>query len=434
MSDAGKSVFTIFANKRYGPVSNATGFALARTRCFCLPCVEIQGTRGLIHMNKILPFLCWSALAAAGVLPAAPAWADVKAGVDAWSAGNYEAAVREWKVLADRGDPDAQFNLAQAYKLGRGVPTDLARAEELYGQAAARGHLQAADTYGLLLFQRGEREKALPYLEASAARGDARAQYILGVAHFNGDLVRKDWIRAYALVTLARQAGLPQATNALAQMDQHIPLADRQKSVILSTQMAADAEATRARMAAAAELGAPPSALTGPPTSPLPSPPPRIAAGQGPEIVSPERAVAEATRVAGADSPATAGADFTNSAPPKPAAKPAPAPVAAPPKPASPPPAAPPKAAAAPKPAPAASAAASGPWRVQLGAFGVASNADALWAKVRGRPELAGHGKLLVPAGRLTKLQAGGFATKPAADAACARLSASGFTCLAVRD
>ncbi|WP_313958536.1 hypothetical protein [Novosphingobium sp. 9] len=91
-----------------------------------------------------------------GILAAtAPALADVKAGVDAWSAGNYDAAIRDWKPLADAGDPDAEFNLAQAYKMGRGVPLDLDKAEELYGKAAAQGHVQAADTYGLLLFQRG---------------------------------------------------------------------------------------------------------------------------------------------------------------------------------------------------------------------------------------------------------------------------------------
>ena len=57
---------------------------------------------------------------------AAPARADVKAGVDAWQAGNYPAAVAEWRPLAIAGDADAQFNLGQAYKLGRGVPADLA--------------------------------------------------------------------------------------------------------------------------------------------------------------------------------------------------------------------------------------------------------------------------------------------------------------------
>ncbi|KHK93621.1 sporulation protein [Novosphingobium malaysiense] len=348
-------------------------------------------------------------------LPAGPARADVKAGVDAWSDGDYDAAVREWKPLARKGDPDAQFNLAQAYKMGRGVPMDAEKAKELYGKAAAHGHLQAADIYGLMLFQHGERERAMPYIKASAERGDPRAQYILGLAHFNGDLAEKDWVRAYALVSLAREAGLPQATRALQQMDTYIPLEDRQKSVILSTRLAAEAQATRERLSATAELGTPENgpAATAPKVAAAPA--------KSPEIVSAERAVAEAARVAGSDSPATAGADYARpKTPPAVASRPATKPAPAAPAPQL-----------KPKPSPET---ASGPWRVQLGAFGVAGNADALWSKVQNRPELAGHGKLLVPAGRLTKLQAGGFASKVAADAACAHLSAGGFACIAVRD
>ncbi|WP_311202083.1 SPOR domain-containing protein [Novosphingobium mangrovi (ex Huang et al. 2023)] len=369
-----------------------------------------------MDVKKFLPVFCLCSLAAvACALPAASARADVKGGIDAWSAGDYDAAVKQWKPLADRGDPDAQFNLAQAYTLGRGVPRDPEKAKKLYGEAASHGHLQAADIYGLLLFQGGEREKAMPYIKASAARGDPNAQYILGVAHFNGDLAEKDWIRAYALETLASQAGMPQAARALAKMDEHIPLADRQKSVILSTQLAADAEATRTRLATAAELGAPttPPHTRGPQVADTPP--------KAPEVVSAERAVAEAMRVAGNDSPATAGADYTRAASPSvamgsPASTPKPTPVHPEPR------------------ASAPAAPASGPWRVQLGAFGVARNAEALWTKLRNRPELTGRTKLLVPAGRLTKLQAGGFASQAAASAACSRLSASGYTCLAVRD
>ena len=108
-----------------------------------------------------------SLLAGAALLAASPAFADVKAGVDAWSRGDYASAVGEWKGPADKGDADAQFNMGQAYKLGRGVPADLAKAEELFGKAAAQGHLQAADNYGLLLFQRGEHVRALPYIKAA---------------------------------------------------------------------------------------------------------------------------------------------------------------------------------------------------------------------------------------------------------------------------
>src|SRR3546814_9713212 len=113
-------------------------------------------------------------LALASML-AAPALADFKDGVDAWQAGNYQAAVAEWRPLAIAGDADAQFNLGQAYKLGRGVPTDLNQAEAWYRRAAKQGHLQADDNLGLVLFTANRREEAMTFITRSAARGDRKS-------------------------------------------------------------------------------------------------------------------------------------------------------------------------------------------------------------------------------------------------------------------
>jgi TPR repeat protein len=190
------------------------------------------------------------------------AWADVKAGVEAWGRGDYAAAVHQWEGPAAVGDPDAMFNLAQAYRLGRGVPQDMGKAEALYARAAAKGHLQAADTYGLMLFQDGRREAALPYVEDAARRGDPRSEYLLGIASFNGDIVPKDWVKAYALLSMANSQGLPQAASALAQMDQNIPLTQRQQAAALAIDMQKQADAARGRELAAADLGAGVSAGT----------------------------------------------------------------------------------------------------------------------------------------------------------------------------
>ncbi|MGB3165795.1 MAG: tetratricopeptide repeat protein, partial [Alteraurantiacibacter sp.] len=179
-----------------------------------------------------------AALAVAAAL-AMPAQAQVREGVDAWSTGDYARAIAEWQAPAAAGDADALFNLGQAYRLGRGVTQDMARAEALYARAAQAGHVQAADTYGLMLFQDGRREAALPYVQAAARRGDPRAQYLLGIAHFNGDLVARNWERAYALLTLANGQGLPQAGPAIAQMDSHIPLDQRQAAAGLARQLEA---------------------------------------------------------------------------------------------------------------------------------------------------------------------------------------------------
>ena len=121
-------------------------------------------------------FLLAGLLVGAGLGFAGAALADTKAGVDAWTRGDFAGAVKAWQAEAAKGDGDAIFNLGQAYRLGKGVPQDLTKAEQLFGQAAAMGHLQAADNYGLLLFQRGERARALPFIKAAAERGDPRAQ------------------------------------------------------------------------------------------------------------------------------------------------------------------------------------------------------------------------------------------------------------------
>ena len=178
------------------------------------------------------------AAAATIALSAAPALADVKAGVDAWARGDFAAAVREWRPAANKGDPDAQFNMGQAYKLGRGVPADMRIAQSWYQKAAAQGHHQAQAFLGLILFESGQRAAAMPWLKRAAERDDPRAQYVLGTAMFNGDLVARDWPRAYALMTRAAAQGLPQAASSLAQMDQYIPLAQRQKGIALAQQIA----------------------------------------------------------------------------------------------------------------------------------------------------------------------------------------------------
>jgi uncharacterized protein len=353
---------------------------------------------------------------------ATPALADTKAGVDAWTraeaanaAGDkvaarkdYAIAIHEWQVQADKGDPDAQFDLGQAYKWGKGVPQDLTRAEVLFAKAAAKGHADAADNYGLLLFQRGQHAQAMPYIQAAADRGEKRALYLLGIAHFNGENVPKDWVRAYALETLSAQAGpgqtpLPQATAALAQMDRYIPLEDRQRGVSLASDLGQQIEANRQRQIASADLGggadagmAPPPAGAATALGPVaPAPAPRATPTARPLAVATAKPAAPAKRPAPA---------------PTPTAEPTPA-----------------------KPAPAKPAPVGGSWKIQLGAFGVAANADALWNKVKGTPEVAGHPRINLPTGKVTRLMAGGY-SEDTAKAACHKLAGAGVACIPAKD
>ena len=189
----------------------------------------------------------------------------VKAGVDAWQAGNYAAATDIWRPLANRGDPDAQFNMGQAYKLGRGVGADMKIAQSWYQKAAQQGHGQAQANLGLILFQNGDRTGAMPWIRKAADAGDARAQYVLGTALFNGDLIGRDWVRAYAMMTLAAGQGLPQAAAHLAEMDKHVPLQQRQQGIALARQL-------EGRSASAAAPAAP-TPVRAQPVQRVPAPP-----------------------------------------------------------------------------------------------------------------------------------------------------------------
>ena len=206
------------------------------------------------------------ALLALALSGANAAYADVKDGVDAWAQGDFSRAVAEWQPLARQGDADAQFNLGQAYKLGRGVPMNLATALEWYRKAAVQGHARAEDNCGLLLFQQNRRAEAMPYLRRSAMRGEPRAQYLVGAALFNGDLMQRDWINAYALMSLAAASGLPQAASALAQMDSHVTEDQRRQGIALAQAMTG----TQKEQADVPASAAP--AKTAPPRRPMPTP------------------------------------------------------------------------------------------------------------------------------------------------------------------
>lgn len=309
----------------------------------------------------------------AATFAAAPALADVKAGVEAWARGDFTRAVAEWRAPATAGDAAAQFNLGQAYKLGRGVPTDQAMATEWFRKAAVQGHPQAIDNYGLALFQDGKKAEALPWLEKSVARDEKRTELVLGTMLFNGDSVQRDWTRAYALVTRSSQQGLPQASQTLAQMDSYIPEAQRQQGMVLARKIEADARS--------AALAAPAPGLA---TTTTPPPP----------------------RTVPLPSSTAPGAAYTR---PSPSVTPAPT------RPATSVATAPRPRPAAPRPVPATT---GGAWRVQLGAFRDADNARSLWSRVGAR---VGGSPSYVQSGGITRLQATGFASKAAAEAACAR-------------
>jgi uncharacterized protein len=332
-------------------------------------------------------------------LIAAPALADVKAGVEAWTRGEYETAVKEWRPAALKGDSDAQFNLGQAYKLGRGVKVDFNVALDWYRRAAEQGHLQASDSYGHLLHYQGKVSDALPYLQSSADRGEPRAQYLLGTELFNGVHMQKDWVRAYALMTRASSSGMAPASRSLAQMDQFIPLEQRQQGIALAGELEKRGNANRSAQIAGFPINTAPPVPTGRPVDIPPS------------VASPSTASGFPTSLP-APLPSA-----TSSVPPAPRTYPV-VPVIRP---------------AQPPVRTATQSVKDSGWRIQLGAFGNEDNARKLWTSLEPRVDaLASLQPYLKATGKLTRLQAGPFASRSAAEATCGKVRAVGQTCITV--
>mgnify|MGYP000156120244 CR=1 FL=1 len=213
---------------------------------------------------------------AAGSTPAGAQ--SVKAGIEAWQRTDYSAAVAIWRPLAEAGDADAAFNLGQAYRLGRGVPLNLATAHGWFERAARNGHLDAQTTLGLLLFDSGNRDSALRWLKSAAERGEPRALLIYGTALFNGDGVAEDRVLAYAYISRAAAQGLGPAKGTLAELDQFLPLEVRQKGVAIARAKAASSKAAPVTAPAKAAAKPAPKAEGKAAGKPAPGPPATTAA------------------------------------------------------------------------------------------------------------------------------------------------------------
>ena len=121
-------------------------------------------------------------VAALAVGLAMPAWGqDFDAGVAAFERGDYAAALREWRPLAEQGYADAQTALGIMYRNGDGVPQDYVEAVAWYRLAAEQGH--------------------------------AGAQNNLGAMYYNGEGVPQDHVQAHMWLSLAASRGHDKARN-----------------------------------------------------------------------------------------------------------------------------------------------------------------------------------------------------------------------------
>jgi TPR repeat protein len=125
--------------------------------------------------------------------------------ISAYNSGDYLAARRLFKQIANDGDSVAQRYLAELYDKGQGGGKDYGKAVEWYTKAAYQN--------------------------------DAKAQYLLGIKYANGHGVRADKKLAYAWFAIAFNNGFEKAASPLRVLNQSLPMAVRQEALQLATKI-----------------------------------------------------------------------------------------------------------------------------------------------------------------------------------------------------
>jgi TPR repeat protein len=160
-----------------------------------------------------------AALVAALLCGSGVAWAGLNEGLDALRRGDYTAAAKELRPLAERGDAEAQYRIGLMFEFGRGYKEDKAQGIAWLTKAANQGHSAAQQELGVI-YTTGDGvpqddAKAVAWFGKSAAQGNATAQFNLGVMTAKGAGVKEDIPKALEWFGKAAAQGFAPALSKL---------------------------------------------------------------------------------------------------------------------------------------------------------------------------------------------------------------------------
>ena len=120
---------------------------------------------------------------------------------------------------AQAGDPAAEFARGLAYRHGRGVSRDYAKAAAWFRKAAVQGYAPAEYRLGVAYyFGQGlpqDYAKGMEWYRKAAAQGNAGAEYFLGIAYSVGQGVPQDYAKAVEWYRKAAAQGDAVAEDSL---------------------------------------------------------------------------------------------------------------------------------------------------------------------------------------------------------------------------
>lgn len=125
-----------------------------------------------------------------------------------------------YTLTAAKGDPEAQYNLANCYTSGNGTSQNLDKATAWYRKAAEKGHAKAQYLLGYCYFEgvgvRKDMAESVAWYRKSAEQGNIDAQRELGFCYKSGHGVKGDESLAFNWLSKASKNGDKKAQHSLA--------------------------------------------------------------------------------------------------------------------------------------------------------------------------------------------------------------------------
>ncbi len=145
----------------------------------------------------------------------------------AWqpSAARAQNTIEQLTAAAQKGNPEAQYRLGQAFVRGVGVKKDLRQAHDLIKQAADQGHADAIGGLGYFyatgLVVKKDLSAAAEWFRQGAEKGGPRSQLNYGQALLNGRGVPENDPEGMKWIEKALAQELPEAHFAIGEFCYH---------------------------------------------------------------------------------------------------------------------------------------------------------------------------------------------------------------------
>jgi TPR repeat protein len=134
---------------------------------------------------------------------------------------DYLRAITLWRKAADQGAAEAQYNLGYMYRHGLGLPQDYQQAFDWFQKSADQGWGQAETSLGFMyatgLGVPQDHKQALVWYRKAADQGIAAAQHSLGLSYEHGWGVTQDLEQALTWYEKAAEQGYEQSIAKVAE-------------------------------------------------------------------------------------------------------------------------------------------------------------------------------------------------------------------------